>query len=933
MITSPVLFARFTGRESELLRLLEFMHHAERSSTGATVLISAEAGVGKSRLLAEFTEAVTRERGLVAATTCDESVQYPYSPMIALIDALAKKRAARDSLELAAARKRLTEPLAVGAAAHDAGLAQRYTAVVDALSDVAARAGALAFAIDDLQWCDPSTLDLIRYLTRELPSTPIVLLLAYRNDDRLDPRFASALAKIERERAVRLQLEPLADTLIRRAIAETLGTDRSLPASTIERVCELAEGKPYVAEELLRGALERTDGASSRLSAPTSLRAAVLERVDELAPFEREVLSHAAIVGRTFSADLLARILSDGSPAAVLRALRAARNAQIVRETPDGSFEFRHALTREILYGEFLAAETRLLHRTIADELERESDRASLLGEIAYHRWLARDGERSAAANEAAGDRSAELSAYADALRSFERALETLDPHTARAAALFEKVAHAAIMVGEVARAQTATAAASAAFRESGDEHNARRMIFWSARQAQLRGDHASALAILAEAKRDLETRGGSPSEFVAADVAFASIAVSHGDAAEALATADRLFAGATPLSPEEAFHLHHTRGTALVRLGRYEEAGTEYEAAETLALERRDTYGALSSVNSRATAAGLAGRYEIARAAFEVALERAVQTGVEHTMSLIAANAAFWEVLVGDLEVARRKVAAATTRRASVHATPTANAVAVRVATMRGDRSNDVRESADAARAAALALDHGVLIVLTAGAAALAAIADGRTSEARASIADGLGRLENFDPSSFWLIEAVARAGSEDERSRARALLARASGGSSSALEGYRALFEALALEPSANRLVRTDYARKAVAAFAPTGLRYETALATELSGDLARAATLFRAFGANAEALRLEGSLDTGSPTAAPSRAHALTRREEQIARLAARGFSNRQVADELHIGERTVETHVANAYRKLALRTRAELAIHFAELDAKA
>lgn len=163
-----------------------------------------------------------------------------------------------------------------------------------------------------------------------------------------------------------------------------------------------------------------------------SLREAVHDRLRPLRPHHREVLLRAAAIGREFDTDVL--VESSGStPARVRGALRAARAQQLIEPVGElpGRFRFRHALTRDAVYGELIAAQLRPLHREIASALERlASRRGSDLDELAYHWWAAGDADRGAFYNEAAGDRAANLHAAEDAIRSYRRALDVLPPRS-----------------------------------------------------------------------------------------------------------------------------------------------------------------------------------------------------------------------------------------------------------------------------------------------------------------------------------------------------------------------------------------------------------------------------------------------------------------------------------------------------------------------
>ena len=292
--------------------------------------------------------------------------------------------------------------------------------------------------LEDLHWADGGTIELLRFLARRLADEPVTFLATYRVDDAdADAERVRVLVALERDAEDTIALDPLADAeidqLLRAALADV---DRTLPASALERIRELADGRPLFAEELLRGALERSDRGGSAVMVPASIRVTVRERFASLAERDRDVLLQAAVLGRRFSAQFVAR-LTGLPPVAVFAALRRARDLQLVVEERDDErgdcFAFRHALTREAVYSELLRAEARTLHAHVAEALAMEEPLD--VTAIAEHAWRAHDVEHAIGWNERAGDHAVTLFAYADAARHYVRACDiAADLRAARAA-------------------------------------------------------------------------------------------------------------------------------------------------------------------------------------------------------------------------------------------------------------------------------------------------------------------------------------------------------------------------------------------------------------------------------------------------------------------------------------------------------------------
>ena len=152
------------------------------------------------------------------------------------------------------------------------------------------------------------------------------------------------------------------------------------------------------------------------------------ERLLPLRSHDRDVLLCAAAVGSRFDLDLLVE-LHRSTPARVRAALRAGSNLQLIEPIPGetGRYQFRHALMRDAIYAELVAARLQPLHREIGAALERlAARRPANLDDLAYHWWAAGDAARGARYNEAAGDRAAALHAPEEARTSYRRALDLL---------------------------------------------------------------------------------------------------------------------------------------------------------------------------------------------------------------------------------------------------------------------------------------------------------------------------------------------------------------------------------------------------------------------------------------------------------------------------------------------------------------------------
>jgi adenylate cyclase len=226
-----------------------------------------------------------------------------------------------------------------------------------------------------------------------------------------------------------VRLEPLTpDESV--ALARGFLGVQTLPPDLERLVAERAEGNPFFIEELLQalqelGSLAVVDGAAVlakvEVDIPDTVQGTILARIDRLDAAARSVLQHAAVLGRSFSADLLEAVAGDGD---VTRALDDLERAQLVVMTAPGAWAFKHALIQEVTYETLLLRQRRELHRAAAEVLERRAgDDPGVLEELAEHYALAESPEQARRYAIAAGDLAAERSGYVEAVRRYETAL------------------------------------------------------------------------------------------------------------------------------------------------------------------------------------------------------------------------------------------------------------------------------------------------------------------------------------------------------------------------------------------------------------------------------------------------------------------------------------------------------------------------------
>jgi DNA-binding CsgD family transcriptional regulator/tetratricopeptide (TPR) repeat protein len=464
-ISSP----RFVGRTEELARL-DGVLAAAAGGKPCLVLLGGEAGIGKTRLLAEFTTRAQSAGARVLTGAClpvgEGALAYaPVSQalrqLVRELDPVTLERAVvgwRSELILLVPGLGPSTPAAPAAAGGlaRAGLFAGLLGVVERL----AAERPLVVTVEDLHWADRSTLDLLGFLAGNLAEAAVVLVGTYRSDElgRRHP-LRPWLAELNRRpRVERVELGRLDRAELGALMAGILGS-----APETRRLDELVvrcDGNPLFAEELLAAG-----AGGGQPGLPATLHELLTARVEALSPPAGQVLRVAAVAGRRVGHGLLAAACPL-EEAALLMAVREAVEQQLLVAEPGGdAYVFRHALVREVVLDDLLPGERRQLHAALARSLTTDpglagGTPAETAAEVAVHWYDSHDLARALPAAVAAGVAAEETLAFAEAQQQFERALELWDlvPEVAAGlpldqVGLLGRAAEAAYQAGDLQRA------------------------------------------------------------------------------------------------------------------------------------------------------------------------------------------------------------------------------------------------------------------------------------------------------------------------------------------------------------------------------------------------------------------------------------------------------------------------------------------------
>ncbi len=903
MISRGVYSRQLIGRSRELAFLVErardVRHH------GGAIVVRGESGIGKTRLIEDFGACARADAMPVGTGAAREYGIGPYAPFTEALAALG------------------VTSLPAATEQGDDAKAAWFATVAEALRGALSEAGAVVI-VEDLHWADPATIDLLRFCATHLADAPVLFVATYRTDDaESDALRARAFAALERDSDV-VTLNPLAPGQIEHLLTGVLTEiGRSVRVEIIAEIRDLADGRPFYAEELLRGVLVRIEhDERAEPSVPSSIRATVRERYATLEQQARDILLHAAVIGRHFSASALARLLAIDL-GTVYAALRRARELQlVVEDTSDDEgdrFAFRHALTREAIYAELLRAEARLVHGRVAALLAAAPEPNP--AEVGEHAWRARDGENAADWNERAGDAAAAVYAYVEAARFYDRAFRS-SADDARRARVAERAAEAWYATADAENAARWYGEAADALGRGGPSSRAARLRLRRARIIFESGRHELGLA-----EADAVARGEYGDDVAIrfeADTMASGLLVLCGQAAAALDRVRTLDPNSSPLDRAVTARYTATYAYALSFVGRADDARPRFEETVDAANAIGDLDLVLRTYNNWGTVETAYGKLSRARELYARALELARQTrNLRHSAWLLP-NDALGALLAGDLDAAARTLAHASDQSSGFPTTYRwVLALRVRLATLLGNESGDlVADAVRAFEASQLEADStvSILTVQIVGAAlALHYGVLGDIDEAARIVAFAADALEGVD-APYWILDAVGRYGDRPLRDRARRRLeALIEHDGAWPARGFLALADAREAARRRDRDESTRHAEAAAEAFRTAEWHLEEAYALEAAGRLADALALFRRAGARGEVRRLTDA----APAERRRGDRTLTGREREIARLVAGGSTTRAIAELLTLSERTVETHIAAAYRKLGVSSRQALA----------
>lgn len=453
----------FVGRDPEL-RTLATVWGRVVTGERHLVLVAGEPGIGKSYLIAQWVDrlldASDPPRVLMGRCSEREGGAEAFLPIFDILDAWRLSEGeARDSSLAAllrthapcwarqlpwAGRRRVPSALAAAEARPE-----RMRREISSVFDAAAAQRPLVLILDDLQWGDSSTIELIHHLITRPAKVPILVIATYRPADAAAAGHpVRQLRSVPPERITTLELAPLAQAEVRLCLEQIFANSPDVVARLLEQTMRRSGGHPLMVVALSQTAIDRQlvtrsaggwrlgpGGDPEQEVAPAAVTTLLEQQLGRLTPRDHELLEVAAVAGEELDAAAVAGGLGMDVEEVDTELRRLTLQAALVREVgvslwPDGTaagrFRFRHSLYREILYSGLPVARRARLHRHIGAAIERGFAAApeSVVPLLAIHFEAGGDHPRAAELLERAGLHMIARAALGEAREYFRRASE-----------------------------------------------------------------------------------------------------------------------------------------------------------------------------------------------------------------------------------------------------------------------------------------------------------------------------------------------------------------------------------------------------------------------------------------------------------------------------------------------------------------------------
>lgn len=954
--TAPRYLRPFVGRAAERAVLDEALARAAAGQP-QVVVVSGEAGVGKSRLVEQFAAHATDAGARVLLGTCVAAGPegLALAPFIGALRRLIREVGVDDATAAFPVGEGIEQLLPeLRADRAEPGAVSRVP-VVEGFARFLERLGAsgpVVLILEDMHAADPSTREMLRDVVRSLDAARVLTVLTYRTDDlyRGHP-LRPFLAELQRGRGVQLMEVGRFSRAETEELVAGASTEPPDPAM-IDRIFTRSGGNAFFAEQLVQAEVAGIAGGVQ-----DSLRDLLLSRIEQLPAAAQHVVQLVAIGGSSLSHRVLAAVAAMPEDA-LLDALRAASDAHVL-VTDDDGYAFPHELLREVAADSLLPGERLRVHHAYADVLERHPELVAPerhAASTAYHWKGAGLPERALPALVRAATVAEELHAYAEQHQLLSAALDAW-PH---------------VRDPQVSRLELLDAASRAAWRAVENDH-AQHLIDEALNEADRGADADRVAALLAIRGRILLREGDADALTVAREAerlagteptitraraleVLASALASQGHTEEAREVGVEAIRLAIEVKDEELeVAARGTLGLVLGHLGEHEQAVAEMTAGRDLAESRRDVRGFTRVSVNLSLELWTHGRHGEAIPVAQAGVQAARRSGSAYAQGAYAAtNLASALFSLGRWNEAEQVVTEALAERPTGVYLAYPHLMLTEISVARGDVDAAKEHHAVAVQSVDATFGHVEGSLPMVRLEAEIALMEQRITEARQLVADSLDRARVHGCAAAYAWPLLATGARIEARARAQGAppgdggrIADVAAGLPTTAPWWRAVALQVAAELAPDGAAAPSW-REVLAAWEVTsdvpGTCYarlraaEEAIAAHDHRDARRwlRAVARDAAEIGAHPLLREAELlaagsrvdldETPADTPAPPAVErlGLTRRELEVLVLLAEGASNRTIAGRLVIAEKTASVHVSRILAKLGLKNRTQVAI---------
>ncbi len=435
-MAAPTRQPPLVGREDEL-KVLEQRLAEATAGEGGLVLISGEAGIGKTSLLDEFGKLAMGKGARVIAGRCLPGGSSPFLPFqdaLSRIDSPAKKVLGLKNW-LAGSETITNEPWGFGLAAPEMESGRMFYLALDFFRKIC-RKSPYVVVLDDLHWADSASIQLLHFLARNCRDLKMLIIGSFRPEDVTADQAGKPHPLLESLRAMRrekilqeVSLDRLTTDELRLALEAML--DGKVDTELLKRITKESGGNPLYAVEVMR-LLFQTDSIAlldggwrltplAKIDIPPTIREVFVERIERLSRAERRIIESAAVIGESFDPKVLGQVL-EIETLVVLDALEnIQRTTQLVR-AGEGAYVFSHEKVRQVAYDENSSFLRKELHRRVGEALEPGASKETY-GELSTHFYHAGDFQKCIRYSVLAGQNALEKFSLREADEYFQRVM------------------------------------------------------------------------------------------------------------------------------------------------------------------------------------------------------------------------------------------------------------------------------------------------------------------------------------------------------------------------------------------------------------------------------------------------------------------------------------------------------------------------------